>query len=156
MRIRTSPEHGFKAPLFSIVMVTYARDHLVPETIAQAAKVAASRLDEVEFVLVDNNADETDRSSFLIATRGTLDDAGRSAALADYLARLVRSFAILRENQDLVIKGGTRFLVVRRDGPDAFRVAENVTVPSTSLVDFGAGTVRTLDELIDDISSLPN
>ena len=65
MRIRTSPEHGFNAPLFSIVMVTYARDHLVPETIAQAAKVAASRLDEVEFVLVDNNADETDRSSFL-------------------------------------------------------------------------------------------
>ena len=65
MRIRTSPEHGFKAPLFSIVMVTYARDHLVPETIAQAAKVAGSRLDEVEFVLVDNNADETDRSSFL-------------------------------------------------------------------------------------------
>ena len=65
MRIRMSPEDGFNAPLFSIVMVTYARDHLVPQTIAQAAKVAASRLAEVEFVLVDNNPDEVDRSSFL-------------------------------------------------------------------------------------------
>jgi sulfonate transport system substrate-binding protein len=44
----------------------------------------------------------TDRSSFLIATQGTLDDEGRSAALADYTARLVRSFAFLRENPDLV------------------------------------------------------
>lgn len=40
----------------------------------------------------------TDRSSFLIATGATLDDDGRSAALADYLARLVRSFAFLRED----------------------------------------------------------
>ena len=39
-----APEDGFEAPLFSIVMVTYARDHLVPETIAQAAKVAAHGL----------------------------------------------------------------------------------------------------------------
>ncbi|HEX7132190.1 MAG TPA: ABC transporter substrate-binding protein [Iamia sp.] len=44
----------------------------------------------------------TDRSSFLIATRGTLDDEGRSAALADYIGRLVRSFAHLRENPELV------------------------------------------------------
>jgi GT2 family glycosyltransferase len=65
MIIRTSPEDSSKEPLFSIVMVTYARDHLAPETIAQAAKVAASRLEEVEFILVDNNVDETDRSAFL-------------------------------------------------------------------------------------------
>src|SRR5690606_12184231 len=44
-------------------------DHLVPRTIAQAAKVAADRLDEAEFVLVDNNADEVDRSSFLAPFR---------------------------------------------------------------------------------------
>ena len=65
MIVRTSTENGLDAPLFSIVMVTYARDHLAPETIAQAAKVAGNRLAEVEFVLVDNNADEVDRSSFL-------------------------------------------------------------------------------------------
>ncbi len=65
MIIRTSAEDSSTEPLFSIVMVTYARDHLVPETIAQAAKVAGPRLDEVEFILVDNNVDETDRSAFL-------------------------------------------------------------------------------------------
>jgi GT2 family glycosyltransferase len=69
MIIRTSPEDSSKELLFSIVMVTYARDHLVPETIAQAAKVAAPRLGEVEFILVDNNADETDRSAFLAPFR---------------------------------------------------------------------------------------
>jgi sulfonate transport system substrate-binding protein len=47
----------------------------------------------------------TDRSSFLIATQATLDDEGRSAALADYLARIVRAFAYLRENRDAVVDG---------------------------------------------------
>jgi sulfonate transport system substrate-binding protein len=40
----------------------------------------------------------TDRSSFLIATEATLADEGRSAALADYIQRLVRSFAFLRDD----------------------------------------------------------
>lgn len=44
----------------------------------------------------------TDRSSFLIATRETIEDEGRSAALADYVSRLVRSFAYLRENPEKV------------------------------------------------------
>ena len=59
-----------------------------------------------------------------------------------------------RENDDLIIKGGSRFLVVRRDGPDAFRVTDNVAVPSTNTVDQGGGTKRTLTELIDDIVTL--
>ena len=59
-----------------------------------------------------------------------------------------------RENDDLIIKGGSRFLVVRRDGPDAFRVTDNVAVPSTNTVDQGGGTKRTLNELIDDIVTL--
>lgn len=69
MQIRSSQEEGFQAPLFSIVMVTFARDHLVPQTIAQAARVAGDRLDDVEFVLVDNNPDEIDRSGFLAPFR---------------------------------------------------------------------------------------
>ena len=40
----------------------------------------------------------TDRSSFLIASQGTLDDEGRSAALADYLSRLARAFGHLRDD----------------------------------------------------------
>lgn len=51
---------------------------------------------------VDRATEITDRSSFLIATGETLADAGRSAALADYLARLVRAFRYLQDHQDVV------------------------------------------------------
>ena len=59
-----------------------------------------------------------------------------------------------RENDDLVIKGGQRFLIVRRESADKFRVSENVSAPSTNLVDYGGGAVRSLDELIDEIAAL--
>lgn len=49
---------------FSIVMVTYARDHIAPKAIAQAAAAAAGTAG-VEFILVDNNVDEVDRSAML-------------------------------------------------------------------------------------------
>lgn len=52
--------------------------------------------------VVDSADEITDRSSFLIATRATLEDEARSAALADYLTRLVRAFAHLRDNPDEV------------------------------------------------------
>jgi hypothetical protein len=32
-------------------------------------------------------------------------------------------------------------------------VAENVTVPTTNLVDFGGGAARTLDQLVDEIAN---
>jgi sulfonate transport system substrate-binding protein len=44
----------------------------------------------------------TDRSSFIIASQSTLDDAGKSAALGDYLSRLVRSFVYLNSHRDQV------------------------------------------------------
>lgn len=59
-----------------------------------------------------------------------------------------------RENDDLVVRGGGRFLVVRRVDADTFRVSENVAVPSTNLVDQGGGMVRTLDDLVDEIAGL--
>jgi hypothetical protein len=62
---------------------------------------------------------------------------------------------VYRESDDLVIRGGSRFLVVKRTGPEQFRVSENVAVPSTNLVDFGGGVERNLDELIEDITALP-
>jgi hypothetical protein len=58
-----------------------------------------------------------------------------------------------RENDDLVIRGAGRFLVVRRAGPDRFRISENVAVPSTNLVEVD-GVERSLDELIDEIEAL--
>ena len=59
-----------------------------------------------------------------------------------------------RENDDLIIKAATRFLIVRRTGRDRFRVTENVAAPSTNVVDSGGGAERTLDELVAEISSL--
>src|SRR5438067_4935702 len=59
-------QRGDVPPKFSVVMVTYARDHLMPEAVAQVARVADGRPD-VEFVLVDNNPDTIDRSGLLSA-----------------------------------------------------------------------------------------
>ncbi len=74
--------------------------------------------------------------------------------LVDCVAAHFPDVDVFRENDDLIIKGGQRFLIVRRDGPNAFRVSENVAVPSTNLVDAGGGAPRTLDELIDEIATL--
>jgi hypothetical protein len=69
------------------------------------------------------------------------------------VAKAFPDIDVYREGDDLVIKGGTRFLIVRRSGAKHFRVSENVAVPSTNLVDAG-GADRTLDELIHEISEL--
>jgi sulfonate transport system substrate-binding protein len=50
--------------------------------------------------VVDRASEITDRSSFLIATESALGDAGKSAALADYTARLVRGFTYVRAHPD--------------------------------------------------------
>ena len=76
-----------------------------------------------------------------------------AGGLVDCMAEHFPDVEAFRENDDLIIKGGSRFLVVRRDGPDAFRVTENVAVPSTNQVDMG-GSKRTLSELIDEIITL--
>jgi sulfonate transport system substrate-binding protein len=52
--------------------------------------------------VVDNAGEITDRSSFVVATSDALADEGKTAALADYTSRLVRSFAYLRANPDEV------------------------------------------------------
>jgi hypothetical protein len=74
--------------------------------------------------------------------------------LADCVAEHFPDVEVYRENDDLVIKGGSRFLIVRRDGPDSFRVTENVAVPSTNAVDAGGGRQTTLNALIDEITAL--
>lgn len=51
---------------------------------------------------VDRPTEITTRTSFVIATAETLDDPARTAALADYVSRLVRAFSHLRDNPDLV------------------------------------------------------
>jgi hypothetical protein len=78
-----------------------------------------------------------------------------AGVLVDCVARHFPDVEVFRENDDLVIKGGGRFLIVRRAGHNRFRVSENVAVPSTNQVDGGGGAERTLMELIDEIALLP-
>ena len=59
-----------------------------------------------------------------------------------------------REGDDLVIKGGQKFLVVKRAGPDRFMATKNVAAPSSNKVDAGGGTEYSLDQLVDEISTL--
>jgi hypothetical protein len=59
-----------------------------------------------------------------------------------------------RQGDDLVIKGGLKFLVIKRTGPDRFLITRNIAAPSTNAVDAGAGTEYSLDQLIDEIATL--
>ncbi len=92
--------------------------------------------------------------AFRTAATACLAQDKPAGELVDCVTAHFPDVEVFRENDDLIIKGGSRFLVVRRDGPDAFRVTDNVAVPSTNAVDAGGGNKRTLNELIDDIVTL--
>ena len=74
--------------------------------------------------------------------------------LVDCVARYFPDVEVFRENDDLFVKGGGRFLIVRRAAPGLFRVSLSVAAPSTNLVDYGGGHETTLNELIDQIATL--
>ncbi|MGH6982148.1 MAG: hypothetical protein ACREFC_13160 [Stellaceae bacterium] len=79
-----------------------------------------------------------------------------ASKLADWINSAFEDVRAYAEEDDLVIRGGDRYLVVKRIGPDRFHVAENVAIPSTNLVDFGDGIERDLDHLLNEIVELPN
>jgi hypothetical protein len=95
-----------------------------------------------------------DRQRFASEAGACLAGDKPAGELVDCVAAHFPDVEVYREKDDLVIKGGGRFLIVRRAGPDRFRVSENVAVPSTNLVDFGGGAERSLDELVDEIAAL--
>jgi hypothetical protein len=94
-----------------------------------------------------------DRQKFHAAAGSCLGENRPAGELVDCVAAHFPDVEVYREQDDLVIRGGTRFLIVRRAGPNSFQVAENVTVPTTNLVDFGGGATRTLPQLIDEIAN---
>ncbi|MDI3471346.1 MAG: hypothetical protein OJF62_003409 [Pseudolabrys sp.] len=96
-------------------------------------------------------ADRSTLKTQVVACLGSNKPAGE---LVDCVAEHFPRLQVNRENDDLVIKGGLHFLIVKRLGPDRFRVTKNVAVPSTNTVDTGGGSEQTLDRLIDEISSL--
>jgi hypothetical protein len=97
-----------------------------------------------------------DRQKFLAEAANCLGENRPAGELVDCVATHFPEVEAYRQQDDLIIRGGTRFLVVRRAGPDGFHVAENVTVPTTNLVDFGGGATRTLGELVDEIANFAN
>ena len=94
-----------------------------------------------------------DRAKFKTEAQACLGQSKPAGELVDCLQRHFPDVQVNRESDDLIIKGGTRFLVVRRNG-GRFRVTDNVAVPSTNTVDAGGGREITLDQLIDEIAAL--
>jgi hypothetical protein len=94
-----------------------------------------------------------DRDKFRAEAGSCLGQNRPAGELADCVAAHFPDVEVYRQGDDLIIRGGQRFLVVRRAGPNGFHVAENVTVPTTNLVDFGGGAQRTLDQLVDEIAN---
>jgi hypothetical protein len=97
-----------------------------------------------------------DRAKLKSDAAACLGQSKPAGELVDCVSAHFPDVEVFRENDDLIIKGGLRFLIVRRAGADEFRVSENVAVPSTNLVDRGGGAPRTLDQLIDEIAALAN
>lgn len=95
-----------------------------------------------------------DRKSLHAEAAACLGQNKPAGELVDCVARSFPDLEVFRENDDLIIRGGTRFLLVRRAGPDRFRVTGNVAVPSTNMIDSGGGAERSLKELIDEISAI--
>ncbi len=60
---------------------------------------------------------------------------------------------VYRENDDLVVKHGGRFLIVRRAVAYRFRTETYVDAPSINAVDFGGGVSRDVDSMFDEISA---
>lgn len=92
--------------------------------------------------------------AFLTEARSCLGSDKPVGELVDCVQEHFPDVDVFREADDLIIKGGSRFLIVRRAGPDLFKISENVAVPSTNSVDAGGGRDITLDALISEIEAL--
>jgi sulfonate transport system substrate-binding protein len=105
---------------------------------------------------VDQASLVTDRSSYLIAASDTLADAGKTAALADYTQRLVRSFTYLAAHPEQLAQAvyvGTYGLpveraneIVARNGGTSFLTFPDDIVPAQ----------QHLADLLHDIGVIPD
>ena len=77
-----------------------------------------------------------------------------AAELDEVVPRHWPSLSAFRENDDLILVEGVRRLLVRRVGPDRFRIVDAAAASgSTNLLDEGEGEERDLDGLIDEITA---
>ena len=96
----------------------------------------------------------TDRKIFKDEVSACLRKNEDVVALMNCVAGHFPDLEVFRENDDLIIKHGGRFLIVRRVGVDRFRTSEYVEAPSTNEVDMGGGVEHDVDGLFDEITAL--
>jgi hypothetical protein len=84
-----------------------------------------------------------------------LGDGRPASDLDGVVAEAFPDLSAFREEDDLIILAGeTRRLLVRRTGPDRFRVVDTAAASgSTNLLDAGEGTERDLDGLVEEIAT---
>jgi hypothetical protein len=99
-----------------------------------------------------------DRQALRAELSALLSQPVTAAALGEGISRHVPELSAYRENDDLILieraalDEGTRRLLVRRVGGNAFRVAETAAASgSTNLLDSGGAPERDLDSLVDEI-----
>lgn len=95
-----------------------------------------------------------DKQAFKNEVSACLRKEAGVAALEDCVARHFPDLEVYRENDDLVVKRGSQFLIVRRIDADRFLTSRHVAVPSTNEVDFGGGVKRDADDLFSEITAL--
>jgi len=94
-----------------------------------------------------------DRNGFRQEVLACLGKDQGVVALQGCIASHFPALEVYRENDDLVIRHGGRFLIVRRAGADKFRTEIMIDAPSTNDVDSGGGTERDVDGMFDEIAA---
>jgi len=103
---RMAPATADWRPRFSLTMITYARDARLRQVLAHLRPLLAGR-DDTEFILVDNNPDAIDRSSWL-AGLGTVVyvklGANRGVAARNEGARRARGDILVFNDDDVFVE----------------------------------------------------
>ena len=95
-----------------------------------------------------------DRQAFKRDLAAALKGEGSAAELESVVPRHFPTLSAFREKDDLILIEGVRRLMLRRVGPDRFRILDAAAASgSTNLLDAGRGAERDLDGLIDEIAA---
>ena len=94
-----------------------------------------------------------DRNGFKQEVLACLGKDKGVVALQTCIANHFPDLEVYREEDDLVVKHGGRFLVIRRVDADKFRTETYVEAPTTNEVDAGGGAARDVDGMFDEITA---
>ena len=92
-----------------------------------------------------------ERAKFHQEVTGCLASDAGTAALMTCIAAHFPDFDVYREEDDIVIRDGNRFLMIRRTGAGSFRTQTYVDSPNTNEIDEGGGHARDTESLYDEL-----